>query len=634
MAGLDAWQPVLADVEVLRESCSIYAVKSPGGTVFVNAGTGAWLDSIPERFLPPFTVLCTHHFRDHAAGAAKASRMGMTVFVPEGEFEIFADPVQHFRERQNYIVYDNIWDTFSPIEPADVQAARDYDTLDIFGLKVSVVPLPGVTPNHCGYALVTPLSRREVVFCGEAIHSRGRMARIAPLQYDYNDLGGAVNAYFSAGDLRARRIEVLLPSLGAPILQDIDGALASLQESLQRLCAGRPDESALINLIGDDRLQRVTDHIWMSTRSEALSWYLISESGKALVIDYGYRGAFGPYPRVGGGKFWHWPASGNRARRRVLMHGIEPLQRQFGIDRIDVALISHFHDDHVAGVPMLQRVFGTGCWVPENCADLLAHPDAHRFPCDWPQPIRIDRRLPLDRPFAWEEFSFRLAPMSGHTRFSAAIAFEADGKRFAHTGDQFFLTGGNGAGSEGGWAGAQMQQNHVYRNGAFIDSYRETAALMRDWRPDIVLSGHRLPMHTDAAFFSLLDDWGEKFAELHRSAMVLGDDEEHFGLDSWGGWIWPYRIHVQEGETIKARVIVRNPLPTKATLTVRLVGPEGWRGETVSVDADPRGEASCELSILPSDPCRRQPIAAELLVGDRTFGQVAEALVTVGGAAF
>jgi glyoxylase-like metal-dependent hydrolase (beta-lactamase superfamily II) len=212
MAELDAWQPVLADVEVLRDSCSVYAVKSPGGTIFVNAGTGGWLDAIPERFLPPFAVLCTHHFRDHAAGAAKASQMGMTVFVPEGEVEIFADPVQHFRERQNYIVYDNIWDNFSPIEPAEVQAARDYDTLDINGLKVSVLPLPGVTPNHCGYALVTPLSRREVVFCGEAIHSRGRMARIAPLQYDYNDLGGAVNAHFSAGELRGRRIEALLPS--------------------------------------------------------------------------------------------------------------------------------------------------------------------------------------------------------------------------------------------------------------------------------------------------------------------------------------------------------------------------------------------------------------------------------------
>ena len=203
-----------------------------------------------------------------------------------------------------------------------------------------------------------------------------------------------------------------------------------------------------------------------------------------------------------------------------------------------------------------------------------------------------------------------------------------------HTGDQFFLTDRDGGRIDGNWASAQMMQNHVYRNGAILESYAETAALMREWHPDIVLSGHRPPMYTDAAFFALLDDWGTQFANLHRDAMALGDDEEHFGLDSWGGWIWPYRLHAREGEPVKVRVTVRNPLPRKAKLTVRLVGPRDWRGESATVDAEPRGEASCDLSVWPDGPCRRQPIAAEILVGERTFGQVAEALVTVGGAAF
>ncbi len=387
-------------------------------------------------------------------------------------------------------------------------------------------------------------------------------------------------------------------------------------------------------MIDEDGLERVTDSVWLSTRSEAISWYLISKNGKALVIDYGYRGAAGPHPRAVTGKYWPWPVNGSPSRRRVLMHGIEPLRKQFGIDRIDVALISHFHDDHVAGVPMLQRVFVTAVWAPENLADLLAEPEAHAFPCDWPQPIRVDRRLPLDQPFTWEEFTFRLAPMSGHTRFSAAIAFEADGVRFAHTGDQFFMMNRDGSSNNGDWSKAILQQNHVYRNGAFLDSYRETAALMRDWRPEIVITGHRLPMRTDETFFAILDKWGERFAEIHRDAMVLGDDETHFGLDSWGGWIWPYRIHVAEGEPVEATVTVRNPRPETATLTVRLVGPEGWRGEPATVEAGPRAEASCRLRIMPAGTCRRQPIAVELRVSSRNFGQVAEALVTVGGDGF
>jgi len=50
-----------------------------------------------------------------------------------------------------------------------------------------------------------------------------------------------------------------------------------------------------------------------------------------------------------------------------------------------------------------------------------------------------------------------------------------------------------------------------------------------------------------------------------------------------------------------------------------------------SIEADPRAEAALDLAILPRRPCRRQPIAAELSVGESRFGQIAEALVTVGG---
>jgi glyoxylase-like metal-dependent hydrolase (beta-lactamase superfamily II) len=626
------WRPVLPGIEVFTDSCSVYAVTGPGGTVFVNAGTGHWLDGIAARFAPPFTLLATHYFRDHAAGAARAAAMGMDVRVPAGEAAIFADPAQHFRERQNYIVYDNIWDQFAPIEPATVTPVHDYATIDAAGLSFSIVPLPGVTPHHTGYALATEAG--TVVFTGEAIHSPGRMARIAPLQYDYNDLGGAVNAHWSAGALRRLGPVALLPSLGDPILDDADAALVALQASLRQLCALRPLERDLITAADDDRLRRVTDHVWVEPHSEAASWFLLSDSGKAMVIDYGYRGGFGLNTPPGVGKNWQWPSYPMHARRRVLLHGAEALKRELGIDRIDVVLLSHFHDDHVAGVPMLRRLFGTECWAPENFADLLAHPEAHRFPCDWPEPLTIDRRLPLDQSFTWEEYTFRLAPMSGHTRFSAAISFEADGKRFVHTGDQHFFDRPKHGPDAGSWEGVLPNQNEVYRNGAFTHSFRDSARLLAEWRPDIIISGHQHAMYTDDAFFRLLAWWGDEFERIHRAVMPLGADEPHFEADGWGGWIWPYRVHAAEGEQVSVTVTVRNPLPRPARLTVRLVGPGGWAGSSVDLHAGPRAEAAGTMTMRPAGACRRQPIAAELIVDGRSYGQVAEALVTVGGERF
>jgi hypothetical protein len=301
-----------------------------------------------------------------------------------------------------------------------------------------------------------------------------------------------------------------------------------------------------------------------------------------------------------------------------------------------VALISHFHDDHVCGVPVLQRMYGTQCWASEAFADLLEHPEAHCFPCDWPEPIRVDRRLPLDEPVRWEEYTFHFAPMNGHTRFAALIGFEADGRRFAHTGDQYFFldSDGNFALDLTTWQDKRIAQNHVYRNGALLDGYALSGAWLQTWRPDIVLSGHQAPMITDPAFFALIDGWTQEYEALHRRAMVLGDDEAHFNLDSWGGWIWPYRTHLAEPQPVEVTVTVRNPLPRPGRVEVRLVGPQGWEGTCDSSTVAGRAEARFRLWITPAGPCRRQPFAAEVTVDGRPYGQVAEALVTVGGDSF
>ena len=116
--------------------------------------------------------------------------------------------------------------------------------------------------------------------------------------------------------------------------------------------------------------------------------------------------------------------------------------------------------------------------------------------------------------------------------------------------------------------------------------------------------------------------------------MVLGDDEAHFNLDSWGGWIWPYRTHLAAAATVEVTATVRNPLPRPATLHVRLVGPSGWEGSSATARVEARAEAAFRLRITPDGPCRRQPFAVELTADRRPYGQVAEALLTVGGDTF
>lgn len=620
------WKFVLPNVLQFADSCNVYALIGPEGSVIVNAGTGAWLDHVAELPQPPSALLLTHYFRDHAAGAVKAARAGIPVYVPEGEQAILTDPVQHFRERETYIIYDNVWDLFAPIEGVPIAGVlRDYESLKLAGLQLEILPLPGVTLTQIGVALKLsqPEGARNIVCCGEAIHSPGKFSRIAPLQYNYNDLSGAVNAFTSARWLRQYGPDVLLPSLGNPILHDTDAALEQLQDSLHFLVAGRGGMTQKLKELGPEPLEKVTEHVWRTTQGQSVNWFIISESGKALVIDYGndaHNITSTQYPRP--------------ANRRAVLHSLEALKRRFDIERVDVVLVSHFHDDHVCGIPLLQRMYGTQCWAAENFAELLAHPEAHCFPCNWPVPIQIDRCLSLDENFTWEEYTFCLHPMSGHTRFACLIGFEADGKRFAHCGDQYFFEKGWGTEPLHAFSSNHRAQNHVYRNGALLDGYDQSGQWMLDWRPNIVLQGHQQPFHTDDDFFRHIEAWSKEYKETHQRVMPLGEDETHFNLDSWGGWIWPYRTHLPAPGAARVRVTVRNPFPRHATLQVSLVGPAGWHGTTATLSAEPRAEVSAELEITPAGPCHRQPFAAELVADGQPFGQVAEALVTVGGEAF
>lgn len=610
------WQPVVPGVWVYRDSCNVYAAECPDGIVLINAGTGRWLEESCVLPSPVAALCCTHYFRDHAAGAYQAAQSRIPIYVPEYEEEIFADPVLHFTKRENYIVYDNLWDRFSPILPIPVAGVlRDYDRIDLGGREFEVVPLPGVTCGQIGLATILD-DGRKVVFSAEAIHSPGKMARIAPLQYNYNDLSGAVNASDSASRLLVHKPDVLLPSLGDPILKDVQAALSELRLNLKALLSVRPWASGSLAELETEDLEQVTEHVWRDRKSVANTWYLISQSGKAMAFDYGYALSTAS----------SFPSYAKKDRRRALLHGLEALKAKFGIDRIDVVLVSHFHDDHVCGIPVLQRLHGTECWAAENFADLLEHPEGHNFPCNWPVTTHVNRRLALDQTFEWEGYTFHLAPMSGHTRFASLIGFEADGKRFAHTGDQYFFEK-----PVDSFENNSRSQNHVYRNGALLDGYEQSGKWMLDWRPDIVIQGHQKAMFTDEHFFRHIAEWTHDYADLVRQAMPLGDYETHFNLDSWDGWIWPYRIEQTTLDPFEVQVTVRNPFPHSAQLEVRLAGPPNWTGESRNMNAVGREEVTCKLTMSPTHNCRNQPIAAELTVDGQPFGQVAEALVTIIG---
>lgn len=620
---MSSWRKIHPSVHVFLDSCNVYAVEgAEGGWLIVNAGTGAAVQDLPQLGSPgEMLLLVTHHFRDHAAGWAGFRAAGAAVAAPWHERHHLGGAQSAMREKPVQFLYDLTWDHYAPLEPLEVDRwLHDYEQLTFAGLSVEVVPTPGATVGAASY-LVTLPNGEKLAFVGELMSHPGKVPRLSPLQYNYNDLTGLENVLLSWDRLVAAGPTTAFPSLGEPF-GDLGAAGELLRQRAAAFESVQPGLAARIATRARDEVEEVVPRLYRAVSASAETHFIVSRSGKVLALDYGYNTAAVRFPA----RLAAWT-------RRPLLHSSESLRAKTGATRIDTVIPTHYHDDHVVGVPLLQRLQGTELWAAENFADLLERPADFDRPCLWPEPMRVTRRLPLGEKFRWEDVEITLHPMSGHTQFSCLVLLEFDGRRVAHTGDQlFFLDPATNqlTGPENG----QAFTNHVYRNGLALGCYREFAERLRDFRPELILSGHAKPYSASETFWARLEAAAQDFDTAHAAILSIGADEIHFGADGTAAKLFPYELQVDRGV---ARVALtgwaRNPLGENTLMRVRLVTSRaGWSGTALNLLVQPREERTfaLELNLPAGECCHRVPIALELSAGGRRFGQVAEAWVTVG----
>lgn len=592
---------------LFRDLCDVYVVVHDDRAALIDFGSGDVLQHLGDIGVTGVDwILHTHHHRDQCQGDPIANERGIPVAVPAHERPYFDEVEVFWGSRQIYNIYD-VRQSFNTLaQSIDVAAVlQDYETFQWGPYAFLVQPTPGHTMGSV--SLVAEIDGKTVAFTGDTMNAPGKVATLYDLQYSYGDFDGMDNLLYSLGKLRSRGIGLLCPSHGDP-MPDPDAGLAELEGKLREYMAHR---WAVTTPTVDIRPTNVLPHLVMIPGCSN-SWIVLSDSGKALFVDYGSQSFTFMY------SFSIRFEAGNRLRG--LEHNLSILREEFGMQSVDVALPSHYHDDHVNGLPYLQRHEGTRIWCYRNMSDILEHPHGYKLGCTHFEPLAVERTLEQGENFRWEEYEFTVYHTPGHADYHMAMFGEIDSRRVAFSGDQINM-------SEDG----NYRSNNIWRNHVHANSHQITGQLYLKHQPELVCPGHGGPLELTEKEWRWFHDWCID-EPAHWASLISGDSVEEAIYPDYV-FLYPYQPPCAPGESVNMQVWFENIWSESKTLEWTLRLPEGWSANpssgSLTVEPGAKGIAPFTMSVPDSQDTayRRRPFTLDATIDGRRCGEIAEALV-------
>ena len=604
-------QKLSENLFVLEDTCNVYLIRKNGRGLLIDFGSGRILDFVPELGVSHVDwILHTHFHRDQAQGDPLAVAHRIPIAVPEQEREFFESAENFWRNRRIFEMYEVRNDFFCLTKNVPVTALlRDYGTFRWQDSDIFIQPTPGHTLGSI--TLLTDIDGKRVAFSGDLMHSPGKVKTLYDLQYYYQEHEGVDLSIYSLVELAKLKPQLLCPSHGSPVADPLPG-MAELQQKLRGWHSywyTHPPTSDLEPTV-------VSPHLVANTDTTSSFYAILSDSGKALFVDYGSASwtFFQIFTRY----------SPTLGRMRFVEHSIEKIRARYGMKSIDVAMPSHMHDDHLNGFPYLVRRYGTKIWCYENMVDILQNPRGMNLGCTLGEAIKVDRHFQNKETFKWEEFDFTIVHSPGHTNYQMAMFTTIDGARIAFTGDAFFNDPNNPL---------SLRHNLIYRNQVKSGDHLKSIRNVLEFEPNIIAPGHGRPFLIDRETAENFEQKAKK-QDAFFSELVAGP-AVNMGLDpSWIS-IYPYQLMILAGQTREIEIRARNYQSSRVQIQAALVLPDGWRATparvSFPVEASAEAKASASIAVPAnwSTPLSRVAIALDVMLDDKYLGQITEAVVDV-----
>lgn len=584
------------DLFLFRDTCNVYIIKKGDRALLIDFGSGAVLNALKGMGINHIDRLLHTNYHRDVCGGDHLLDDGTIISVPEEEMMFFNQAEDFWQNKRVYVTYNLESVFFTRIQSVKCQGLRDGQIIEWMGIRFKIISTPA--DSRHSISIMCRMNGKSIIFCGDVISEPGKVHNIYDYQWDYMPSSYTIFKYWkeTLEKLNGIEADMLCPAHGVPMenVQDSINLLISRISNLQELM--HPERREQIT----KPYSAVLPHL---IYVDSTSYMILSQSGKGFLIDFGYVD----------------PGCLNR------------LKNDFGLKKLDVITISHYHDDHICRISEMQYRHGSSnfsditneveIWNIYEMVDILKNPKAYNLPCLFPSNMDTDRIIRSGEKIQWEEFDLYFYHMPGQTEFAMGLFADIDGKRVFFSGDNIWVSEDN-----------RLLTPIIFKNIMYPDNIIRSAEIMLEMRPDVLATGHRGALPILSGMLEGYLEWTKTIKE--RLYDIVSQDHPLYGIDTQWAAFYPYIAEAHPRGEFSMHFRVMNHYDHDAIFHLVFNLPEDFvcsdSDLKLNVKAKSRGDVLLNITVpFTAQPGKRYIITADITREGIPCGEAAEAIIEI-----